>query len=220
MRRAQRRGRRARANIEPGSQLNAAVERRHRLCALARGAAQALILPADVPLATPAELRSLIESPRRSSPASRWPPRTTATAPTPCCSPRPTPSPPATAPAATSSTCRRPWRASIDVHVMHLPGLARDIDEPADLVHSVGGGRRALRLSCPVPRWPTGHSRITPHRRASNDARPTSVACSRLPDRDAPLSRDGGAGARLLRRPRPARCRLPSSSASPATARA
>ena len=48
-------------NIEPGSQLNAAVEGGIAF-ALARGAAQALILPADVPLATPAELASLIES--------------------------------------------------------------------------------------------------------------------------------------------------------------
>ena len=48
-------------------QLNAAVDGGIAF-ALARGAAQALILPADVPLATPAELASLIES-RGVSPA-------------------------------------------------------------------------------------------------------------------------------------------------------
>ena len=44
------------------------------------------------------------------------------------------------------STCRRPWRARIDVHVLHLPGLALDIDEPRDLAHCRRAGRRALRF--------------------------------------------------------------------------
>ena len=42
----------------------------------------------------------------------------------------------------------------IDVNVLHLPGLARDIDEPADLRVLVGAARRAraMRFLAAVPR--------------------------------------------------------------------
>ena len=63
-----RRGHRA-ASRRGRQQLNAAVRRAASPLRSPRGAAQALVLPADVPLATPAELASLHRIARRPSPA-------------------------------------------------------------------------------------------------------------------------------------------------------
>jgi 2-phospho-L-lactate guanylyltransferase len=146
-------------NIEPGSQLNAAVEGGIAF-ALARGAAQALILPADVPLATPAELASLVASRGAKAGVTLAPSHdsngTNALLPAP-----PNAITPCYGPGSYLQHMSQAMARHIDVHVMHLPGIARDIDEPADLVHlSAAGGERYAFLAPYLagPRAPADHT--------------------------------------------------------------
>jgi 2-phospho-L-lactate guanylyltransferase len=130
--------------IEPGSQLNAAVEGGIAF-ALACGAARALILPADVPLATPAELASLIGS-RSSKPGVTLAPSHDSNGTNALLLAPPNAIAPGYGPGSYLGHMSQAMARHIDVHVMHLPGIARDIDEPTDLVHlsAVGGERYAF----------------------------------------------------------------------------
>ena len=115
--------------------------------ALARGAAQALILPADVPLATPAELASLIES-RGVKPGVTLAPSHDSNGTNALLLAPPNAITPCYGPGSYLQHMSQAMARHIDVHVMHLPGIARDIDEPADLVHlSAAGGERYAFLA-------------------------------------------------------------------------
>jgi 2-phospho-L-lactate guanylyltransferase len=133
-------------DIEPGSQLNTAVEGGIAF-ALARGAAQALILPADVPLATPAELASLIRS-RGSKPGVTLAPSHDSNGTNALLLAPPNALTPGYGPGSYLVHMSQAMARHIDVHVMHLAGISRDIDEPADLVHlSAAGGERYAFLA-------------------------------------------------------------------------
>lgn len=146
-------------DLEPGSQLNAAVEVGIAF-ALARGAAQALILPADVPLATPAEIASLIQS-RGGKPGVTLAPSHDSNGTNALLLAPPNAITPCYGPGSYLAHMSQAMARHIDVHVMHLAGISRDIDEPADLVHlSAAGGERYAFLAPYLagPRAPADHT--------------------------------------------------------------
>lgn len=121
--------------------LNAAVEGGIAF-AVARGAGQVLVLPADVPLATPAELASLIES-RGAKPGVTLAPAHDSNGTNALLLAPPNAITPCYGPGSYLRHMSQAMARHIDVHVMHLAGVARDIDEPADLAHlSAAGGER------------------------------------------------------------------------------
>jgi 2-phospho-L-lactate/phosphoenolpyruvate guanylyltransferase len=127
---------------EPGAgELNAAVESAIAF-ALARGAGQALVLPADIPLATPAELSSLIGS-RRSRPGVTLAPSHDSNGTNALLLAPPNAIEPCYGPGSYLQHMSQAMARHIDVNVLHLAGVARDIDEPADLAQlSAAAGAR------------------------------------------------------------------------------
>jgi 2-phospho-L-lactate guanylyltransferase len=127
---------------EPGAgELNAAVESAIAF-ALSRGAGQALVLPADIPLATPAELSSLIGS-RRSTPGVTLAPSHDSNGTNALLLAPPNAIEPCYGPGSYLQHMSQAMARHIDVNVLHLAGVARDIDEPADLAQlSAAAGAR------------------------------------------------------------------------------
>ena len=116
---------------EPGAgELNAAVESAIAF-ALSRGAGQVLVLPADIPLATPAELSSLIGS--RSRPGVTLAPSHDSNGTNALLLAPPNAITPCYGPGSYLQHMSQAMARHIDVNVLHLAGVARDIDEPADL---------------------------------------------------------------------------------------
>jgi 2-phospho-L-lactate guanylyltransferase len=122
--------------------LNAAVQK-GLAQARAHGAARVLVLPGDVPLATPSEIARLLDAPP--PPAVGIVPSadgqgTNALLLAPA---------DAIAPAFGRGSCRRHLARALaqgcTIEVLRLPGLARDIDAPADLATLLASGRRAAR---------------------------------------------------------------------------
>jgi len=117
---------------EPGAgELNAAVESGIAF-ALARGAGQALVLPADIPLATPGELSSLVGS-RRSRPGVTLAPSHDSNGTNALLLAPPNAIEPCYGPGSYLQHMSQAMARHIDVNVLHLAGVARDIDEPEDL---------------------------------------------------------------------------------------
>jgi 2-phospho-L-lactate/phosphoenolpyruvate guanylyltransferase len=117
---------------DPGaSDLNAAVATGLAYVA-ARGFGRALILPADVPLATTEELGSLIES-RGSQPGVTLAPSHDSNGTNGMLLAPPGAIAPCYGPGSYLEHLSQAMARRVDVNVVHLAGLARDIDEPADL---------------------------------------------------------------------------------------
>jgi 2-phospho-L-lactate guanylyltransferase len=121
--------------------LNAAVESAIAF-ALAREVGRVLVLPGDIPLATPAELASLIES-RGSGPGVTLAPSHDSGGTNALLLAPPNAIAPRYGPGSYLQHMSQAMARHIDVNVLHLPGVARDIDEPADLAQlSAAGGER------------------------------------------------------------------------------
>jgi 2-phospho-L-lactate guanylyltransferase len=140
-------GRGATVVPEPGAEeLNAAI-----LSGIAyvgsRGAGQALVLPADVPLATSGELRSLIQS-RGQRPGVTLAPSHDSNGTNGLLLAPPNAIAPCYGPGSYLQHMSQAMVRRVDVNVVHLEGLARDIDEPADLAlllaHPLAGSRYAF----------------------------------------------------------------------------
>jgi 2-phospho-L-lactate guanylyltransferase len=117
---------------EPGAgELNAAVESAIAF-ALSRGAGQALVLPADIPLATPGELSSLVGS-RRSRPGVTLAPSHDSNGTNALLLAPPNAIEPCYGPGSYLQHMSQAMARHADVNVLHLAGVARDIDEPEDL---------------------------------------------------------------------------------------
>ena len=117
---------------EPGAgELNAAIAAGIAY-ASERGAGQALILPADVPLATPEELRCLIQS-RGAQPGVTLAPSHDSNGTNGLLLAPPDAIAPCYGPGSYLQHLSQAMARRVDVNVVHLAGLARDIDEPADL---------------------------------------------------------------------------------------
>jgi 2-phospho-L-lactate guanylyltransferase len=127
---------------EPGAgELNAAVESAIAF-ALSRGVGQVLVLPADIPLATPAEFSSLIGS-RRSRPGVTLAPSHDSNGTNALLLAPPDAIAPCYGPGSYLQHMSQAMARHIDVNVLHLAGVARDIDEPADLAQlSAAAGAR------------------------------------------------------------------------------
>jgi 2-phospho-L-lactate/phosphoenolpyruvate guanylyltransferase len=117
---------------EPGAgELNAAVESAIAF-ALSRRAGQVLVLPADIPLVTPDELTSLIGS-RRSRPGVTLAPSHDSNGTNALLLAPPNAIAPCYGPGSYLQHMSQAMARHIDVNVLHLAGIARDIDEPGDL---------------------------------------------------------------------------------------
>ena len=135
---------------EPGAQeLNAAIATGLAYAA-AHGATQALVLPADVPLATSSELRSLIQSradqlgvtlaPSHDGNGTNGLMLAPASAITPCYGP-----------GSYLQHMSQAMARRVDVNVMHLEGLSHDVDEPADLTVLLSHGQAGSRYAFLAP---------------------------------------------------------------------
>jgi 2-phospho-L-lactate/phosphoenolpyruvate guanylyltransferase len=100
--------------------------------AAARGFGQALILPADVPLSTPAELDALFQS-RGGRPGVTLAPAHDGNGTNGLLLMPPGTIVPCYGPGSYVQHLSQAMARRVDVNVVHLAGLARDIDEPADL---------------------------------------------------------------------------------------
>ena len=117
---------------EPGAEdLNAAV-RSGLDYVCARGIGQALVLPADVPLAARDELVGLIQS-RGGQPGVTLVPSHDGKGTNGLLLAPPQAIAPSYGPGSYLEHLSQAMARRVDVNVVHLPGLARDIDEPADL---------------------------------------------------------------------------------------
>lgn len=101
--------------------------------AVARGIGQALILPADVPLATSEELGALIQS-RGGQPGVTLAPSHDSNGTNGLFLAPPNAIAPCYGPGSYLQHLSQAMARRVDVNVVHLAGLARDIDEPGDLV--------------------------------------------------------------------------------------
>ena len=117
---------------EPGAEeLNAAVGSGIAY-ATSQGIGQALIVPADVPLATASELRSLIQS-RGGRPGVTLAPSHDGDGTNGLLLTPPNAIVPCYGPGSYLQHLSQAMARRVDVNVVHLAGLARDIDQPADL---------------------------------------------------------------------------------------
>jgi 2-phospho-L-lactate guanylyltransferase len=117
---------------EPGAgQLNAAVETGIAF-ALSHGAARALVLPADIPLASTGELAGLVGS-RTTTPSVTLVPSHDSNGTNALLLAPPSVITPCYGPGSYLQHMSQAMARQIDVNVLHLAGVARDIDEPADL---------------------------------------------------------------------------------------
>lgn len=132
---------------EPGAEeLNAAIASGIAY-ASSRGARQVLVLPADVPLITPVELRSLIRS-RGAQPGVTLAPSQDGNGTNGLLVSPPNAIAPCYGPGSYLQHLSQAMARRVDVNVVHLEGLGRDIDEPGDLTwllaHAGAGGRYAF----------------------------------------------------------------------------
>jgi 2-phospho-L-lactate guanylyltransferase len=120
--------------------------------ARAEGAARALILPADVPLATAAELRSLLEAaaPLRRGQATLVPSRDADGTNALLLAP-PDALQPAFGPGSFIRHLARAVASGLDIRVLRLPGLAADVDVPGDLEHLASCRRGSPRYASLEP---------------------------------------------------------------------
>jgi len=117
---------------EPGAaELNAAVESGVAF-ALSRGIGRVLVLPGDIPLASPEELASLIGS-RPSAPGVTLAPSRDGNGTNAMLLAPPDAIAPCYGPGSYLQHMSQAMARHIDVNVLHLAGVGRDIDEPADL---------------------------------------------------------------------------------------
>ena len=117
---------------EPGAgELNAAVESGVAF-ALSRGVGRVLVLPGDIPLASPEELASLIGS-RPSAPGVTLAPSRDGNGTNAMLLAPPDAIAPCYGPGSYLQHMSQAMARHIDVNVLHLAGVGRDIDEPADL---------------------------------------------------------------------------------------
>jgi 2-phospho-L-lactate guanylyltransferase len=117
---------------EPGAgELNAAIESGIAF-AVSNGVGQVLVLPGDIPLATPAELAGLIDS-RRSRPGVSLAPAHDGNGTNALLLAPPDAIRPAYGPGSYLEHMSQAMARQVDVEVLHLAGVARDIDEPTDL---------------------------------------------------------------------------------------
>jgi 2-phospho-L-lactate guanylyltransferase len=124
---------------EPGAgDLNAAIGSGIAY-ACSRGVDQVLVLPADVPLTTSGELRSLIQS-RGLQPGVTLAPSHDSNGTNGLFLAPPNAIAPCYGPGSYLQHLSQAMARRVDVNVMHLEGLSHDIDEPSDL---------ALLLACP-----------------------------------------------------------------------
>ena len=132
---------------EPGAQeLNAAIASGIAY-ACSRGVGQALVLPADVPLTNAGELRSLIQS-RGGQPGVTLAPSHDSNGTNGLLLAPPNAIDPSYGPGSYLQHLSQAMARRVDVNVVHLEGLARDIDEPVDLAlllaHPQAGKRYAF----------------------------------------------------------------------------
>lgn len=125
---------------EPGAEgLNPAIESGIAY-ARSRGAAQVLVLPADVPLATADELGGLVES-RGSRPGVTLAPSHDGGGTNGLLLTPPNVIAPCYGPGSYLQHLSQAMARRVDVNVVHLPGLACDIDQPADLAGLAAAAR-------------------------------------------------------------------------------
>jgi 2-phospho-L-lactate guanylyltransferase len=143
-------GRGARVLPEPAAaELNAAIGSGIAYaCAL--GACQALVLPADVPLTTSGELASLVHS-RGGRTGITLAPSHDSNGTNGLLLAPPHAIQPCYGPGSYLKHVSQGLARRVDVNVVHLEGLSRDIDEPDDLVHLLGDARIGKRYSFIAP---------------------------------------------------------------------
>jgi 2-phospho-L-lactate/phosphoenolpyruvate guanylyltransferase len=138
-----------------GGGLNAAVESAIAY-AMSRGLPRVVVLPADIPLATPQELASLIAS-RPSTPGVTLAPSHDGNGTNALLLAPPDDIAPCYGPGSYLQHMSQAMARHIDVNVLHLAGVGRDIDEPRDL--------SALSAAAP-----TRYGFLAPHLEAAGQA--------------------------------------------------
>jgi 2-phospho-L-lactate guanylyltransferase len=118
--------------------------------ACSRGARRVLVLPADVPLTTSSELQSLVESRGEQAGITLAPSHDNNGTNGLLLAP-PMAIAPCYGPGSYLQHLSRAMARRVDVNVVHLEGLARDIDEPDDLVRLLGdaGARKRYAFIAP-----------------------------------------------------------------------
>jgi 2-phospho-L-lactate/phosphoenolpyruvate guanylyltransferase len=134
---------------DTGPELNAAVASGIAY-ACSRGIAQALVLPADVPLATCNELRSLTQS-RGEQPGVTLAPSHDSNGTNGLLLAPPNAIEPCYGPGSYLQHLSQAMARRVDVNVVHLEGLARDIDEPSDLTWLLGHPKAGERYAFLAP---------------------------------------------------------------------
>jgi 2-phospho-L-lactate/phosphoenolpyruvate guanylyltransferase len=134
---------------EPGAGLNAAVASAVAY-ASSRAACQALVLPADVPLTTSGELRSLVQS-RGAQPGITLAPSHDSNGTNGLLLMPPHAVAPCYGPGSYLRHLSQAMARRVDVNVVHLEGLARDIDEPHDLARLLGDAVAGKRYAFLAP---------------------------------------------------------------------
>ncbi|MFZ0855024.1 MAG: hypothetical protein WAO08_38230, partial [Hyphomicrobiaceae bacterium] len=105
----------------------------------AEGASRALVLPADVPLITPGELASLLASPAHGAGArARLVPAADGGGTNAMLLMPPDAMAPSFGPGSYLRHLAQALARRLNVEVLHLPGLAGDIDQPGDLERLIG----------------------------------------------------------------------------------
>jgi 2-phospho-L-lactate guanylyltransferase len=145
---------------EPGAEeLNAAILSGIAY-ACSRAIGQALVLPADVPLATAGELRSLIRS-RGGQPGVTLAPSHDSNGTNGLLLAPPNAIDPSYGPGSYLQHLSQAMARRVDVNVVHLEGLARDIDEPGDLARLLADTQAGSRYAF-----------LAPHAAASDSLQP------------------------------------------------
>jgi 2-phospho-L-lactate guanylyltransferase len=118
--------------------------------ASSRGARRVLVLPADVPLTTSSELQSLVQSRGEQAGVTLAPSHDNNGTNGLLLAP-PLVIAPCYGPGSYLQHLSRAMARRVDVNVVHLAGLARDIDEPDDLVRLLGdaGARKRYAFIAP-----------------------------------------------------------------------
>ena len=121
--------------------------------ACSRGARRVLVLPADVPLTTSSELQSLVESRGEQAGITLAPSHDNNGTNGLLLAP-PMAIAPCYGPGSYLQHLSRAMARRVDVNVVHLEGLARDIDEPDDLVRLLGDAGARKRYAFIAPHVP------------------------------------------------------------------
>jgi 2-phospho-L-lactate guanylyltransferase len=154
-------GRGATVVPEPGAEeLNAAIGSGIAY-ACSHGIGHALVLPADVPLTTAGELRSLIQS-RGGQPGVTLGPSHDSNGTNGLFLAPPNAIKPCYGPGSYLQHLSQAMARRVDVNVVHLEGLARDIDEPADLARLLTHPQAGKRYGFLAPHVATS-GRVQPN---------------------------------------------------------